>query len=105
MTAAPRSLHSYVSPSPLKHGVTAVKNPARNARDHEKLSRRWFAALLWRAFPSLSENDLAHKASRVLDVSPRQVKNWLRCEHDASLKYVTAVMLIAGVEIGIGGRA
>lgn len=105
MTAAPRSLHSHVSAPRLKHGVKAVKNPARNACDHEKLSRRWFAALLWRAFPSLSENELAHKAARVLDVSPRQVKNWLRCEHDASLKYVTAVAMIAGIELGIGGRA
>lgn len=74
-----------------------MKNPA-DFSDHAASSRRWFAALLWRAFPSASENQLAETAARALDVSPRQVKNWLRCEHDASLRYVTAVMLLAGVE-------
>jgi hypothetical protein len=78
-----------------------MKNPA-NSADHATASRRWFAALLWRAFPSRSEGDLAVKAARVLDVSPRQVRNWLRCEHDASLRYVTAVMAIAGAEVVFG---
>lgn len=84
-----------------------MKNPA-NSTDHATASRRWFAAMLWRAFPSPSEGDLALKAARVLDVSPRQVRNWLRCEHDASLRYVTAVMAIAGAEVVFGlveGRA
>lgn len=76
-----------------------MKNPAGNAVDHAAASRRWFAAMLWRAFPSHSEHDLALKAARVLDVSPRQVRNWLRCEHDASLRYVMAVMAIAGAEV------
>lgn len=58
--------------------------------------------MLWRAFPSPSEHDLANKAARALDVSPRQVKNWLREEHDASLRYVTAVMMIAGAESVFG---
>lgn len=79
-----------------------MKNLTRNSVDHEAASRRWFAALLWRAFPSRSEHDLCSKAAGVLGVSPRQVRNWLRCENDASLKYVTAVTLIAGVEIGLG---
>lgn len=82
-----------------------MKHLATFASDHGQASRKWFSNLLWRAFPSPSEHALANKAARVLDVSPRQVKNWLRCENDASLKYVTAVMLIAGVEFGIGGRA
>lgn len=76
-----------------------MKNLAHSSVDHAKASRRWFAALLWRAFPSPSERDLSHKAARVLDVSPRQVVNWLRCENDASLRYVLAVMAIAGAEI------
>lgn len=79
-----------------------MKNPAYSAVDHATASRRWFAGLLWRAFPSASEHELSHKAARVLDVSPRQVVNWLRCEHDASLRYVTAVMAIAGAEVVLG---
>lgn len=78
-----------------------MKNPAGNSainEDHASASRRWFRNLLWRAFPSPSENDLAQTAARVLDVSPRQVRNWLREDHDASLRYVTAVMMIAGAE-------
>lgn len=81
----------------LLHGVPNVKNPAE-CEDHAAASRKWFAAMLWRAFPARSENELADTAARALDVSPRQVKNWLRCEHDASLRYVTAVMLLAGAE-------
>lgn len=81
-----------------KHGESCVKNLAENFSDHSRASRQWFAALLWRAFPAASENELIHRAAPVLDVSPRQVKNWLRCENDASLRYVTAVMLIAGGE-------
>lgn len=77
--------------------VPNVKNPAE-CKDHAAASRKWFAAMLWRAFPARSENELANTAARALDVSPRQVKNWLRCEHDASLRYVTAVMLLAGAE-------
>lgn len=82
-----------------------MKNPAYSARrseDHATMSRRWFAAMLWRAFPSASERDLSQKASRALDVSPRQVIHWLRCEHDASLRYVTAVLAIAGAEVVLG---
>jgi hypothetical protein len=70
-----------------------------NSVEHGGASRRWFRNLLWRAFPSRSENDLAVKAASVLDVSPRQVRNWLREENDASLRHVTAVMAVAGAEV------
>jgi hypothetical protein len=70
-----------------------------NPVEHGTVSRRWFRNLLWRAFPARSEADLANKAASVLDVSPRQVRNWLREENDASLRYVTAVMAIAGAEV------
>ena len=103
MTAPATHNNLHASSSQGKHGVFVVKNLSENAHDHEKASRRWFAALLWRAFPSSSEHDVAIKAARVLGVSPRQAQNWLRCNNDASLKYVTAVALIAGVEIGLGG--
>lgn len=101
MTASPSfpSKHfSKPSQSRVYRGVISVKNPAHSS-DHTAASRRWFSALLWRAFPSSSERDLSHKAARVLDVSPRQVVNWLRCEHDAGLSYVMAVMAIAGAEV------
>lgn len=67
-----------------------------------RASRRWFRNMLWRAFPSPSEHDLANKAANVLGVSPRQVKNWLREDNDASLRYVTAVLAIAGAEVVFG---
>lgn len=86
-----------------------MKNPAGNARarpvraalpgDHVEVARKAFAAMLWRAFPSVSEDELSKKAARVLDVSPRQVKNWLRCENSAAWPYVAAVMAVAGAEI------
>lgn len=67
-------------------------------------ARKTFANLLWRAFPSASEAELAVKAGAVLDVSPRQIKNWLRCENSAAWHYVAAVMAVAGVEMVIRGR-
>lgn len=82
-----------------QYRVTMGKNIAENSGDQVSASRRAFAALLWRAFPSRSEHDLANKAAAVLDVSPRQVKNWLRCENSAAWHYVAAVMAIAGAEI------
>lgn len=98
--AAPASLVAPGHSSLDLYGATPVKNPADTV--NPSASRRWFRNLLWRAFPSQSENDLAHKAADALDVSPRQVKNWLREEHDASLRYVTAVLAIAGAEIIFG---
>ena len=77
-----------------------------DARDAVK-RRRWFANLLWRAFPAGSEHELAIKAAPVLDVTPRQVQNWLRGEHDAKLGTILAVLTIAGSENIfdiIGGR-
>jgi len=76
-----------------------MKNLADTAGDNIKASRKAFANMLWRAFPSPSENELAHKAARVLDVSPRQVSNWLRCENSAAIQYFFAVAAIAGAEI------
>lgn len=75
------------------------KNPASSSgADVVHASRRAFAALLWRAFPSRSERELSLKAAAVLDVSPRQVTNWLRCEHSAAIQYYFAVAAIAGAE-------
>lgn len=75
------------------------KYPAQNDL-RDKASRKRFARLLWRAFPSASERDLAATAAPVLGVSERQVRNWLQCEHDAAGRHVFAVMAIAcGEEI------
>ena len=76
-----------------------MKNLSENAGCQVSTARRAFAALLWRAFPSPSENEVANKAARVLDVTPRQVRNWLRCENSAAFHYVAAVMAVAGAEI------
>ncbi|SCY61879.1 hypothetical protein SAMN05660710_02123 [Paracoccus tibetensis] len=80
-----------------QYGALSVKNPAHST--DPCASRRWFSDLLWRAFPSRSERELSEKASAVLDVSPRQVINWLREEHDPKLRYVMAVIALAGAEI------
>lgn len=76
-----------------------MKNLAYTTGDNISSSRKAFANLLWRAFPSPSEHDLSIKAAMVLDVSPRQVTNWLRCENSAAVHYFFAVAAIAGAEI------
>lgn len=86
-------------------GAFALKNLAHSLRDHTGASRRWFAELLWRAFPGASEHEVAQAAAAALGVSQRAVVYWLRGENSASLQYVTAVMLIAGVEMALGHRA
>ena len=62
-------------------------------------TRKWFADLLWETFPGRSENEVADAASRALGRSKRQVRNYLRCEHDASFSTVAKVLVIAGAEI------
>lgn len=95
--AFPKSIH--VSHSQVKHGDSSMKNLAETEGDNISSSRKAFAGLLWRAFPSPSEHDLCVKAARVLDVSPRQVKNWLRCQNSAAVHYFFAVAAIAGAEV------
>lgn len=107
-SSSPRAGSSVFVRSQDKDGAKIMKNPAQNAGaansgDPVASSRRWFADLLWRAFPSPSERELAQKAARVLDVSPRQVRNWLRCEHSAAWHTVAAVMAIAGAEVVLRG--
>lgn len=95
--------YSKSSSTREQYGDTCVKNLAHSDIDHVKASRKAFASLLWRAFPARSERELALKAASVLDVSPRQIKNWLRCENSAAWHYVAAVMAIAGAEIVFSG--
>lgn len=94
--------------SRVQHGVTTMKFFAKNNEDHVFISRKAFAALLRKAFPSMSDDDLARKAAKVLSrkflpVSSRQVKNWLHCNNTAAWHYVSAVLAIAGAEIVFKG--
>jgi len=62
------------------------------------VSRRIFARMLWAVFPGRSENDVAERAAMALGLSKRQVQNLLRCEHDAKLRQIFAVIAILGFE-------
>jgi hypothetical protein len=76
-----------------------VQFSSNSTYDRETAYRLWFRDMLWRAFPASSDAARAVKAAHILDVSERQVRNWLRCEHDPKLRYVMAVMAIAGAEV------
>jgi hypothetical protein len=118
MTATPHPFpvsFQNLDRSQVKNGVNMQKNLSQNGLRsdfsggrHKSLSRRWFASLLWAAFPGASEREVARMGAPVLGVSERQIINWLRCDNDAALSYVTAVMVLAGVEFaldGVRGRA
>lgn len=94
---AASSLCCSKAPSQSQYGAQSVKNPAQT--DDPGVYRRWFRDMLWRAFPSASERELAERAAPVLGVSERQVSNWLRMEHDPKLRFVMAVLPLAGAEI------
>lgn len=70
----------------------------------EESERKWFAALLWQAFPMCrSENELCERAARVLSsknrsVTPRAVRNWARCENTPHFRYVMTVYALAMAE-------
>lgn len=88
-----------ISASHQNHGAFVMKSFANSNSDRSAGYRIWFRDLLWKAFPADSDADRAIKAAHVLDVSERQVRNWLRCEHDPKLRYVMAVIAIAGAEV------
>ena len=60
--------------------------------------RRWFAAVMWRAFPGVSVREKAVRAAPVLSLTPRQCENLMKGEHDAKLGTILAVLAIAGAE-------
>lgn len=71
----------------------------------QKRGRAWFADMLRQAFPGQrSERSLCHVAAVALEVSPTQVRAWLRCEADARLTVVLKVLVIAGAEIVLSGE-
>lgn len=81
-----------------------IEKSFRNGLAPEDAERRWFAGLLWKAFPDArSENDLTELVAEVLTterrpIHPRTVRNWLRCENAPSFKYVMRVLALAGAE-------
>lgn len=76
----------------------------RAALSPVEAEREWFARLLWRAFPeATSENEVAELAAAVLSdtarpVTPRAVRNWLRCENTPHFRYVIPLLAMAGSE-------
>lgn len=70
----------------------------------EEIERKWFADLLWEAFPEArSDNELSELAAEVLTkgnrpVDSRTVRNWLRLTHAPHYRYVPRVYALAKSE-------
>lgn len=70
----------------------------------EETERKWFAGLLWTAFPeAISQEELADLVVEVLTtdqrpVNPKTVRNWLNLDHAPHLRYVIRVIALAGAE-------
>jgi hypothetical protein len=64
----------------------------------ERSRRRWFADLLWRAFPGASMREKALRASPVLGLTARQIENLMEMRHDAKLGTILMVLAITGAE-------
>lgn len=79
-----------------------MKFPSQNGGGRVGVSqearRRWFAALLWSAFPGDSMAERARRAAPVLGLTQRQIENLMKGEHDAKLGTVLTVLAICGAE-------
>ena len=70
----------------------------------EETERKWFAGLLWKAFPeATSFEELADLVAEVLtteqrSVNPKTVRNWLNLDHTPHFRYVIRVIAMAGAE-------
>lgn len=93
-----RAADMSVSLARLQRVQDGWKNLAKPRTD-QKAARKWFADLLWCAFPAASNSELSQRAARVLGVSPRTVGNWLTCQNDVPGPVLVKVMLIASAEI------
>jgi hypothetical protein len=60
--------------------------------------RRLFSRMLWQAFPSHSEHEVAEKAAPILGLSERHVRRLLQCDHSAKIEHFLAVAAIVGFE-------
>ena len=85
-------------------GPRPIEKSFRNNMTPEEAERRWFANLLWAAFPEAnSPNELAEIVAEVLTterrpVDPRTVRNWLNCDNAPSFRYIFRVLALAGAE-------
>lgn len=81
-----------------------VEKLYRKSTCREENERRWFAGLLWRAFPeAISQEELAELVADVLTtdkrpVHPKTVRNWLNLDHAPHFRYVIRVIAMAGAE-------
>ena len=70
----------------------------------EEIERKWFAGLLWKAFPEANSlEELADLVAEVLTtdkrpVNPKTVRNWLNLDHAPHFRYVIRVIALAGAE-------
>ncbi|MGH1414856.1 MAG: hypothetical protein ACRBB0_15315 [Pelagimonas sp.] len=64
---------------------------AKTNTDFRDASRKEDSRLVRRAFDGPTQDAIAKKGSRALGVSPRQIINWMKCEHDMPSWAVKAV--------------
>lgn len=87
-----------------KHRGNSVEKLYRNCITAEEAERKWFAGLLWKAFPEArSEEELSDLVAKVLTtdqrpVHPKTVRNWLRLNNAPHFRYVMRVIAMAGAE-------
>lgn len=102
--------------APVSKGFTqkgSMQNPYRSEpveklcrKSHfgEEIERKWFAGLLWAAFPEAnSQEELADLVAAALatdsrPVNPKTVRNWLNLDHAPHFRYVIRVIAMAGAE-------
>lgn len=91
MTAPPAlSVYSKHS-SQSQNWSERVKHLAKSNVDFREHSRREDARLIQTAFDGPTQSAIAERGSRALGVSPRQIINWMKCEHDMPSWAVKAV--------------
>lgn len=87
-----------VHSSRFEHGAKHLEKSFVFSKANSSVRRRWFANLMWKAFPGASIRENALRAAPALDLTPRQCENLMKMEHDAKLGTVLAVLAIAGAE-------
>ncbi len=73
-----------------------MQHLAKSNIDFREASRRADAILLRRAFDGPTQDAIAQRGSRALGVSPRQIVNWMQCQHDMPSWAVKAVQHYLG---------
>lgn len=68
-----------------------------NRVEAEELARDRFAAMLRHPFPEATDLEIAREWAPRLDRSERQVRNWLACDHAASITDIFVVGATLGV--------